>query len=627
MFELLVRLALAAGVSGIALAMDPAQLPWAGKLSALLATVAVVAYLFERREARNAGFAGMFAALDAGLLAMALAKVGHLETFGFLVLLPLAYATLRFGANPAATAPLAGAGLVLAHMAFGVGDPSPALLGQAAAVLVLGLMLGSGRAVVTAEPALMPKTEPSPAPLTEDPAHLRDRLRDLERRCERERVVVSLHNAARAEAAPLPALASALRDALEADAVGIYCLSDGGIRLSPMAWSGEVQAALNEEALQAPRDLSDADLRERLQEAIALLAALPTGSPRVNVVLYRSGDRVTGLVATVCRSVGTLNRAGTRMEPLVPLVGDLIRQAEERRETARRLKETELLYLVASAANGAETPSNLAARVVRELWEALHLDHLGVSFLDGDRPLPVLTHGAPIRVVEMMSFARGPGVQGWLRTGTPELVVPDALDDMRLEKNEAIKKRLGCFAVMPLQFGDTPFGYVTAATHRVAGIDQGSLDTLRTVCSELTQAIARLQIGQRDPAGLATPAEFRKVLEGAPQGCLIYLEVVRRDELVDRFGKPAIEHAVRRFAVRMRAKLPVGGLMCRRAEGDYVVLLRTTDESAARSWANDAAATASMIGVTTPDGKRRIPLALRAKVAPLVESKPHETVA
>jgi hypothetical protein len=57
--------------------------------------------------------------------------------------------------------------------------------------------------------------------------------------------------------------------------------------------------------------------------------------------------------------------------------------------------------------------------------------------------------------------------------------------------------------------------------------------------------------------------------------------------------------------------------MTRRNEGDYVVFIPSTDSEFVRRWANDAATLASLVGVRTPDGSTRIPLALRAKVAPM----------
>ena len=93
------------------------------------------------------------------------------------------------------------------------------------------------------------------------------------------------------------------------------------------------------------------------------------------------------------------------------------------------------------------------------------------------------------------------------------------------------------------------------------------------------------------------------------------LEPIKRNSLIENYGRPAMTHAFRQFATRIRAKLPSGGALCRKGEGGLVVFLPDANEDFAAEWANDAAATASMIGLRTPDGSARIPLPMRAKVA------------
>jgi hypothetical protein len=97
----------------------------------------------------------------------------------------------------------------------------------------------------------------------------------------------------------------------------------------------------------------------------------------------------------------------------------------------------------------------------------------------------------------------------------------------------------------------------------------------------------------------------------------VYLEVPGREELADTYGRPAVEHAVRRLAVRLRTELPQGATLTRRNEGDYVAYIPSSDEDYVRRWANSATALASLIALRTPDGRTRIPLALRAKTAPM----------
>jgi hypothetical protein len=67
--------------------------------------------------------------------------------------------------------------------------------------------------------------------------------------------------------------------------------------------------------------------------------------------------------------------------------------------------------------------------------------------------------------------------------------------------------------------------------------------------------------------------------------------------------------------------VPSGSLICRRDDGDYIVFLRGQNEETARVWANEIVATAALVPLTTLDGRNRMPMALRAKVATLTPQK------
>ncbi|HWA83996.1 MAG TPA: hypothetical protein VG820_11200, partial [Fimbriimonadaceae bacterium] len=123
------------------------------------------------------------------------------------------------------------------------------------------------------------------------------------------------------------------------------------------------------------------------------------------------------------------------------------------------------------------------------------------------------------------------------------------------------------------------------------------------------------------PGGLMTPQEFWLATEGG-SGSLVYLEPLRRDQTVANFGYAAFEEALRKLAHQVRAKLPAGGSLCRRNQGDFLVYL-DIDEERARAWANEVAASAALIAISTSDPAKRVPLALRARVAQLT-SQTHQ---
>jgi hypothetical protein len=222
-----------------------------------------------------------------------------------------------------------------------------------------------------------------------------------------------------------------------------------------------------------------------------------------------------------------------------------------------------------------------------------------------------------------MRFGEETGIPGWLRSGSPEVIVFNVADDSRCRVDQTLRLRINSFCAIPIQFGEKPYGYIAAATQRVGGIDLPAVAILRSVAAEMGQAICRLTSGS-DPSGegLMTAAEFQRFVTQTGEGCMVVLETLRKDQLFETFGKPAVDHALRQLAIRLRSRLPQGGALCRRQSGDFAAFLVGVDESFASSWANEIAATASMIAPRTPDGRARIPLAVRARVAKVTMRTP-----
>jgi len=207
------------------------------------------------------------------------------------------------------------------------------------------------------------------------------------------------------------------------------------------------------------------------------------------------------------------------------------------------------------------------------------------------------------------------GLQGWVEGGCPEVNIFDTGDDSRVDRTLSLRKRVGSLIMIPIQYAERAIGFLCAATHHSGGIDIPEMETLRVITSEMSQAVGRLEAPVRGPSGLLTPREFQEAIGSDDYGCYIFLEPIKRDALLEEFGAPSLDMALQQYGRRIRQKLPRGGLMCRRAEGDFVVFLRNTTETYSRQWANEAVASASLVGVTTPDGRHKIPLALRAKVS------------
>jgi GGDEF domain-containing protein len=647
MFELIVRVVLASGAMAAAgiLGQPSFELTW--KASLFMAAYSYLLYMMEQKGARNPGVAGLAAVADGGMIAVFLADLGVVQHFGFLSALPMVYAYWRFKSNAAMMAPLVACWLLVGANLFGGGNGFTAmLLVQALGVLVIGVVLSQvrtnrenkreakpaipnvdqtlqvltdhiarGKAAQASEEANAPHQEL--ADLEASFRDLTDSARDLEKRSRRDRACVQLfESAARQSSSPFAAIASRIHDLTGVEGVGVYTVSQTGDALVARGTAGDVDPSVNEAGIQIPRRAADADIDAQVRSAIGL-SRDPDSKTKFAAVLLKLRGKVVGMVTLFHSSAIELDASARQASETSEFLAELVSDQAAREDDRRRMREAELLYTVATTTIGAATPASLAARVVRDLAEAVRLDHLSVWSLENGQATQLALEGGDHRIVEEIRFAQGQGVEGWIKSGSPVLSIANARNDGRIPSQEALKRRIGGLLIVPLEFGREPFGFVVASVSKPNGIDQGETETIRAVCAELSQALARMNAGSRGPEGLATPREFYEIVSAGGQGHLVYLEVPQREELSETFGKPAVEHAIRRFAVRLRSELPIGAAVTRRHEGDYVVFVPSNDEDYVRRWANDATALASLVGVRTPDGKTKIPLALRAKVAPI----------
>ncbi|MBS1723958.1 MAG: GAF domain-containing protein [Armatimonadetes bacterium] len=630
MFELVLRIGLATAlllVSG-ATGKPPFDIAW--REAAFFAAYSFLVYALEKRGARNAGVAGLVAAADSAAVVLCLSASGLLEQLGFLALVPPAFAALRFGSDAVSMAPISAAWILIGSNLFGNPGWTPLALAQAAGVLAVGL-LGARRERVVKVTEYVEVShegvESEPVPneffeLREKFRVLRNHASDLERRSRRDRLTVQLTETNEEGLEGPVALAKRLREVLKVEGLTLYAYSQSLDRLIVQAIAGEVPNTVSDTAVDLPEFMSEWQLRERLNATLHALKTPDQASQSSTVVLKERG-RIVGMVAMFDGIPSRLEEACDLLKEASEIVARLLKLMNTRQEETRRLRQSELLYTVAATCQGADSPSTLAQRVVRELWETLRLDHLSVQFLDGG-DLAVAAHqGARSQLLEVLTFPSGPGLEGWIAAGGPEVVLPDARDDERVPKQESLKRRIGSFVAVPLSFNESVYGVLCAFTHRVLGVEADTLETIRLVAAEMSQALGRIENGHRDASGLASPLEFQELVRANGTGHMVYLEVPRREELVESYGRVAVDFAARRLAARLRTKLPVDSLMCRRAEGDFMVYLRSNDGDFARSWANDAVATAAMTSLTTPDGQTRLPFALRAKVA-LIAQQSHQ---
>lgn len=624
MVELGIRLLIAGAVLFVAGMFGALGFDFAWKAALATASIAFFGWRLEVKGLKNPGVAGFIAVADAFTIALLLGSADQLGNFGFLVLAPCAFAAARHGSQPNFMAPLAGSSLLVAHSAFHQGQvPGPFLLAQAACVLSVGLLLSHTKVVTVTAPHTEALSDDAIVlekedyfEMRENFRKLRDAYRDLEFKSRKGRLLTQLDETRTgADEKFYYRLVNKLKELTGADSAALYTVAQFADQFVVKGATAGFPTEYEEASLQTDLNLAPGQIKHKMERALAAVKSDADRSRVANVILIESG-KIVGMLTLGHTELDQLADAQAKAEEMAGYVASMI-QMESRRETERRrLRETEMLYEVATVTSGSTNPTNLAARVARELFETIQVDHVGIYLLEGSESLMLANQGVRVRMLDSMQFAGGEGVQGWINTNAPELVIFDAREDHRIDAQEALKKRVGSFAVLPLPGAMEPIGYITAASHSRGGLDIPELEALRVASVELAQAIRRLKGGAHAAEGVMTPSEFAARVKGA-NGSLVYLEPLKREQLAETFGRPALNLALRKFVSQIRRRLPQGGCVCRRDEGDYIVFLPGSTLSAATSWANDAAASASMIAVKTPDGSAKIPLALRAKAAEL----------
>jgi GGDEF domain-containing protein len=317
---------------------------------------------------------------------------------------------------------------------------------------------------------------------------------------------------------------------------------------------------------------------------------------------------VVGIIALAHSLANTLAEVQSRAEEVAPYVASMIQEELRLEVERRRLRETELLYDIASITSGSESVANLSSRVARELFASLPADQVSVHLLDSGTPMNVASVGANMRVLDAILE------QPWTKDEDWELHLFDARADARIDPSAALKNRIGSCAVVPLVGTHGPIGLLVAASHTRGAIDSPQLESLRIAAVELSRAILRLEGTSVKHQGLMNPAEFAQAV-GKDRGAFVFFEPIRRDHLVEVFGRTAVEHCLQKLARQIRQKLPDGGCICRRDQGDFLVFLPHASMDRAAKWANEICGGAALIPVRSVDGTASIPLALRSKVA------------
>lgn len=619
MVELVGRLILmAGGLASAGLRQGPTwDLAWRAML--FFGAYSVMLYLMEQRGLRNRGVSGLAASLDGVVLAILLQDAGQIENFGFLTLAPLIWAATRHGSDPVLMAPIIAAGLV-SSANFRNSNPSTLLIAQAAGVLIAGLMMKPARAQTIVKEVMS-----TPAVQEDMTRELRVQLRDAlvelsasETRAKVDSLAGHLARTLPARGADYNGLTHAVAEALGLSGALIYTRDESGERLVVKGAAGTLPLELQTIGIEWPQGQSEAQMKTRIQSAIRNLAEVDTCH---SVRVIRDQGVPIGAVAIFHPTIHGLEEALDQLEAADEVLGRFVAQAEARNAEANRLAVAELLYTIAASAPGTDDTETLSGRICRETFAAVNVDHVSIVQLQGNQERLLAREGAESRMLDLIEFPSGTGYAGWVAAGREEVWIDDCLHDSRVVGREALKRRVGSFILIPLRNAERVLGYISVATHRAGGLDAPTVGHLRVIAGETARALDRMSGRVRETEGLATPNELRKFIAQNPQGCLVYLDVPRREKLIEKYGRPAFDRAIRQLALRVRALVPSGSLICRRDDGDYIVFLRGQNEETARVWANEIVATAALVPLTTLDGRNRMPMALRAKVATLTPQK------
>ncbi|MFI5386916.1 MAG: hypothetical protein ACHQ50_12450 [Fimbriimonadales bacterium] len=618
MVELVVRLCISLAILGLgALGFVPFDVAW--KAAVALAGVSLFGWRVESKGLMNGGVAGFFAIAEAFTLAIVLAASGVLHELGFLVLIPCIYAGARFSSPMNSMAPLAASCLVGADCLYSkAGLPSPAVLFHAAGVLAVSLLLGH-RTPTTSHTNVIEEHNPHPAPqlvedgllqLRESFRKLRDAYSELERRSRKDKITARISKARMEEGEKFYSeLCMALRELTRAEDLAVYSLAQFEQVMVVRSVTQDYPGDLRDRSIDIDVSKAPVVVREQAEAAIASLGA---GTSIVNMLLIHKG-KIVGMVCAIEPHPMKREEIRKNLAEVAPVAATAVGTEMEREARTCRAKELELLYEISSVSSGATTPAILAGRVSREVKQMLHLDSVRIVLLRGGKEKVISNEGSRARLVDAMTFARGSGVHGWIASGAPELFLFDVRQDPRCNREETLKRRIGSFGLIPLWIGPQVAGYIGAATQLIGGIDLDQMGTLRLVGAELSRALERF--AGKQPGGIMTPQEFTQFTTRR-EGSLVYLEPLRREQTIAVHGFAAFEEAIRRLTHQLRAMVPSGGSVCRRDQGDFLVFLES-DEEFARTWANEVAASASFIAISSSDPSKRIPLALRARVARL----------
>jgi GGDEF domain-containing protein len=624
MVELSVRLLLSGLLVFIAGVLGVPAFPIAFKIGMMQVALAMFHNRLEARSLRTPAMAALLAGADSLLITLTLAAIPNaLGIYSLVALAPIIIAAAKHRANPFLMAPIAAASIVGAHMAHHEWKlPPNEILIQSLLFLAIGSLVKPMK--IQREIVIERVEEPTREEIDLSPIVLEAENQILELResyrqmCDAYRVLYRKSNKDRVAAIIAEArggyfrLCEKIVEASSARGCVLYLASQYGDSFVVSGGAGELSEAQLTEAFPIRAKQSIALIRE---QADACSQTLEPAYPSANIILTIE-NKVIGLLTVLADDRDRLFEAMEALEPTAALVSTMVHEEQRIGSMERRLTETEILYTVVATADGGLTRAEIASRVAREFQAVLQLEHLAIHAIEADDDVVLAQEGRDMLLLDSMKFEHGRGVEGWISSGCGEICLIDARSNDMLPSELIIKERVGSCVILPIGSESNPVGYISAASGRIAGIDMSDVETLRAAAAELSRLLSRRDRPNEESDGILSPKQFIERVARV-EGVMITLLPLQIKDLEQKYGKPAMAHAMRTVMLRIRPHVPYGALMCRHPDGMFMVYLPGASREAATEWANEVSSKTPSAGIRTPDGSQKIPLQLRVKVAAL----------
>ena len=624
MVELSVRLLLGGLLVFVAGVLGVPAFPIAFKIGTMQIALAILNQRLEARSLRTPAMAALLAAADSVLITLTLAAIPNaLGIYSLVALAPIIIAAAKHRANPFLMAPIAAASIVVAHMLHHEWKLPPSeILIQSLLFLAIGSLVKPMN--IQKEIIIERVEEPTQeqidlSPIVQEAENQILELRESYRQmCDAYRVLYRKSHKDRVAAIIAEArggyfrLCEKIAEASSARGCVLYLASQYGDSFVVSGGAGELSEAQLTEAFPIRSKQSIALIRE---QADACSQTLEPAYPSANIVLSVE-NKVIGILTILADDRDKLFEAMEALEPTAALVSSMVSEEQRIGSMERRLTETEILYTVVATADGGLTRAEVASRVAREFQSVLQLEHLAIHAIEAGDDVVLAQEGRDMLLLDSMKFENGRGIEGWISSGCGEICLVDARSNDLLPSELIIKERVGSCVILPIGSEANPVGYISAASGRIAGIDMSDVETLRAAAAELARMLTRRERPEEESDGILSPRQFIERVARV-EGVMITLLPLQIKDLEQKYGKPAMAHAMRTVMLRIRPHVPHGALMCRHPDGMFMVYLPGASREAATEWANEISAKSPSAGIRTPDGSERIALQLRVKVAAL----------